>query len=335
MLEPPNIPFPITTPFRTVADLYKLPSTLHGQTQEHYFQLDSNLENYLKVKLFELSQHPQYARCFLEDQSQALSKAMWQVFDLIAQDKPDLVQKGDDGVTLKALGITLDHQLELGQTSASLNNPDLIEDIYQHLSQQQGLNRLADTLAFAVQEDLVIMRETLKENGSKGDIAEALLVTMPSHWNPLEKLGLSFAQIHQPVADNAALLKAADNLMKAMFYKGPFVRFNWSVSKLPDLAQNPALLTTRPLHPLDDPQALLEKLYFRVERQTIIALVGQRSLFTIRIFSQSLAEALNSPEKRQRFCEGLASMSEAMLAYKGLGRYRDVLLTYLNQTQSY
>jgi dimethylamine monooxygenase subunit A len=59
------------------------------------------------------------------------------------------------------------------------------------------------TIALSLQEDFVILKkedETLR--------TEYLSVCFPSRWDPREKLGLDFSQIHAPVADNQMLLAA-------------------------------------------------------------------------------------------------------------------------------
>jgi uncharacterized membrane protein len=52
-------------------------------------------------------------------------------------------------------------------------------------------------------------------------------------------------------------------------------------------------------------------------------------VFTIRVLLQPLAEAVAGPEQAARLHAALASMSEAVLAYKGLAPARSRLLAWL------
>jgi len=65
---------------------------------------------------------------------------------------------------------------------------------------------LGQTLALLLQEDLVLMHSTK---------AEAMWVCLPSRWNPAQKIGLDFAQIHMPVPHSEKLQAVQDNLTKA------------------------------------------------------------------------------------------------------------------------
>ncbi len=59
-----------------------------------------------------------------------------------------------------------------------------------------------DAPELAFEEDLAVL------DGDTGTLPW-LCVCLPSHWAPEDKLGLSFAALHAPVADNAALLAAS------------------------------------------------------------------------------------------------------------------------------
>ncbi|MEO7643189.1 MAG: hypothetical protein ABIU07_17350, partial [Ramlibacter sp.] len=67
------------------------------------------------------------------------------------------------------------------------------------------------------------------------------------------------------------------------------------------------------------------------ERQTFFPVGGgtRQAVFTIRVMLQPLAQAVDRPEKAQRLHDSLASMSEAVLAYKGLEAAREPLLRWL------
>ena len=61
-------------------------------------------------------------------------------------------------------------------------------------------NNIKD-LGLAIEDDVVIMH-----NGK----LEACFVAFPSSWNAGEKEGKTLAELHEPIADNEALLRASD-----------------------------------------------------------------------------------------------------------------------------
>ena len=71
--------------------------------------------------------------------------------------------------------------------------------------------------------------------------------------------------------------------------------------------------------------------WLRVERQTFFAVPGVpgQALFTIHVRLQPLAEAVDTPAKARRLQASLASMSDAVLAYKNLAPARNRLLAWL------
>src|SRR3954447_9352583 len=66
-----------------------------------------------------------------------------------------------------------------------------------------------------------------------------LCVCVPSHWAPEEKLGLPFAAVHAPVADNAALVAAAQQLVALVTSGDCWERFVWTISPSPRYDQHP------------------------------------------------------------------------------------------------
>lgn len=162
-------------------------------------------------------------------------------------------------------------------------------------------------LALSLQEDLVLMAD----DGSGDLVAQWLAVCFPSGWRPAEKVGQSMFRIHAPVADNARLQQAAGGLAQAMANKGPFLRHVWTLSGSGVLQRDPD----------DDAWAgvgSLADLWFRCERQVTLPLGGDASLFLIRVFVVPLAVVTAIPGRLERLRQSLASMSAAMVAYKGL-----------------
>ena len=158
-----------------------------------------------------------------------------------------------------------------------------------------------------------------------------LCVCLPSHWAPEEKLGLPFAAVHAPVADNQALLAAGRQLVRLVTSGERFERFVWTVSPSGRYDQHPGRHARTPWPDTQDPQAFAQQCFLRAERQTFLPVpgAGGQAVFTIRVMLRPLVEAMTRREDAQRLHNALASMSDAVLAYKGLAGGRDRLLAWL------
>ena len=295
-----------------------------GDSGQH-FVVDRAYAAYLEQKLAHLSRSE---RCggLSEGRHDGLEEALWRVFALVAEEHPMLVALEDGGLQLKMLGIKLYARSSYEYGLETLPNAPLAElgqRAQQHLKARRGIDRLIHALALSVQEDFVILRDL-----GNDDEAECLCVTFPSHWDPHEKIGQNFSELHRPVADAQALLKSHRPIMDALFRKGPFVRFVWGLSADASLSQHPDL----PRRALAEcsPGTLAQHLTFRTERQVSCPLPHNRCLFTVRVTVQPLQEALCNAERRQRLASALALMDDALLAYKGLTAWRESLLAYLN-----
>jgi dimethylamine monooxygenase subunit A len=157
-----------------------------------------------------------------------------------------------------------------------------------------------------------------------------LAVALPSHWAPQDKIGRHFREVHAPVADNALLLRAGDHLMRMVSGPERWERFVWNVSRHPRLNAHPADVDHAPwpaeaFADLQAPHA-----WWRTEHQTFIPLPGQgQAVFTIHVETAPLAAAIDSPAKAARLHDAIATMSDAVLAYRSLAGVRDALLAWL------
>jgi dimethylamine monooxygenase subunit A len=157
-----------------------------------------------------------------------------------------------------------------------------------------------------------------------------LCVCVPSHWAPEEKLGQPFAAVHAPVADNQALLAAGRQLVQLVTGGERFERFVWTVTPSGRYDQHPRRHPRTPWPVAPDPQAFAQQCLLRAERQTFLPLPGRsQAVFTIRVMLQPLAEAVRTPDDARRLHDALASMSDAVLAYKNLAAARAPLLAWL------
>ncbi|MCC6247930.1 MAG: DUF3445 domain-containing protein [Rubrivivax sp.] len=186
--------------------------------------------------------------------------------------------------------------------------------------------RLAALLSLAFAEDFAIV-------DARDGTIPWLAVTLPSHWAPETKVGRHFAEVHAPVADSTMLLKASAGLVQLISGGGEssdgapprWERFVWTVTDHPRLHAHPE----RVAHPRwqDTP---VERAWFRSERQTFIALPAlAQAIFTIEVAVTPLAEVAADAQHAARLRAAIASMSDAVLAYRGLAEVREPLLGWL------
>lgn len=151
------------------------------------------------------------------------------------------------------------------------------------------------------------------------------VVVFPSHWSLPEKIGLTLLEVHGVVPGlNAAIGPAINRYLdkiKPGFSAG---RPNWGL----------AATDAWNLHPALKPPPLRagtpsDKIWVRVERQILTPLPETGAmLFGIRIERIRLDDVLADPDTQRRFHRTIATMPEAVAAYKGLTDIRDDLLLY-------
>jgi hypothetical protein len=182
----------------------------------------------------------------------------------------------------------------------------------------------AEPIELCVEEDFAVLE-------AAGGTLPWLCVCVPSHWAPEDKLGLPFATVHAPVADNQALLGAARHLVQLATGGERFERFVWTITPSARHDQHPRRHARTPWPETQGPAAFAAGCWLRAERQTFFPVPGRRgqAVFTIRVMLQPLAEAVADADTARRLHDALASMSDAVLAYKGLAAAREPLLAWL------
>lgn len=182
--------------------------------------------------------------------------------------------------------------------------------------------RLPALLALAFAEDFAIV-------DARRARIPWLVVALPSHWAPEEKVGGHFAQVHAPVADNALLIGAAQALTQLVSGHSRWERFVWTVTPQPRLNAHPHTAERVAWRAADD-EAVAAQAWWRTERQTFIPLPEmQQAVFTILVEVEPLCQAIDSPQRARRLHDALATMSPAVLRYRGLEAVRDPLLRWL------
>ena len=188
--------------------------------------------------------------------------------------------------------------------------------------------RLPGLLALAFAEDFAVV------DAGTGRIPW-LAVCLPSSWAPEAKVGKHFTEVHAPVADNGLLLSAADHLMRLITGAERWERFVWTISRHAALGQHPLHGPTSTWPTSGDADALAALAHFRTERQTFIPVPhAAQAVFTIHVENEPLTAAVNNPQHATQLHDALASMSPAVLAYRGLTDVRARLLAWLSASSA-
>lgn len=231
-----------------------------------------------------------------------------------AQEHPGALAVSDDGLAATLLGWALRGERIEGSGPAAIGAV---------LAALEPAWRRAGLLALAFAEDFAIV-------DGAGATIPWLAVCLPSHWSPRHKVGRHFAEVHAPVADNRVLLAASEHLARLVTGTERWERFVWTVSSDGALDHHPARCTLPPWPAGADAQALGAAAWFRTERQTFIPApsLGQ-AVFTIHVEACPLAQAIDTPGRAALLHDAIASMSDAVLAYRGLADARGRLLAWL------
>lgn len=265
-------------------------------------------------KLAALATAPDDAVCMVD--ASDVQEALQALATEAALQCPDAVVNDDGTVTAPALGwqVELNGVLNVGGTPHAAAGACL--------ARLPAPLRLAGLLALALHEDFALV------DGATGTLP-LLAVCLPSHWSPRARLGRHFTEVHAPVADNALLLAAAEGLLRLACGAERWERFVWTVTPQPRHDAHPAR-HPRPAWALRDDAALLAQAHWRTERQSFLPLPARRQAwFLIEVHVTPLAEAIDTPARAAALHAAIASMSPAVLAYRGLEPARAPLLRWL------
>lgn len=187
--------------------------------------------------------------------------------------------------------------------------------------------RLAALASLALHEDFAIV------DGATAALPW-LAVCLPSHWVPAEKVGRTFAQAHGPVADNALIVNAAQQLCALVCREPRWERFVWTVVPHGGHDHHPhrhrAAWAPAPAN--DALDAWAASLWFRTEWQSFMPVAERaQAVFAIHVDIRPLPRALDAARRAAALHAAIASMSDAVLAYRGLREARAPLLAWLAQ----
>ena len=182
-----------------------------------------------------------------------------------------------------------------------------------------------DALACQVQEDMAVVSSDPRHQ----DIhwLSAIHLCFPNHWAAEDKIGRTFAAVHEPVAGIEPVNRRAGHLVRTMLAATDgLVRFAWGLTADPRLNHHPRPAADAPPAVPFDPSR--PGAYVRVERQTMWGLEDtSASLFTIRTYLLDCADL--SPSQRLDLASAVESMTAESLAYKGLVPWKDAIVAWL------
>jgi len=182
-------------------------------------------------------------------------------------------------------------------------NPYLYKKVSDYLQCQNMIQAI-----LKYQEDFVVWAPDV--NGKLS--IQMASVCFPSGWDPVSKVNKSFAEIHEPVADNEMIMKAADSIATMITQKGPFVRSVWTIANSPDLNRHPSV--KKPWR-----NEGLEHMWYRAERQVTVPL-GDCAIFFIRTYVVPLMSV-----DVELIRKSIYSMTNDILEYKDLYHVMEVL----------
>jgi hypothetical protein len=184
--------------------------------------------------------------------------------------------------------------------------------------------RRAVLLSLAFAEDFAILE------GRDATIAW-LAVALPSHWAPEHKVGRRFTEVHAPGEAHSRLITgAANHLARLATSRERWERFVWTIARHPRLHAHPDRVDPASWPDHLEGDALAAQAWWRTEHQIFIPVQGHaQAVFTIHVEVQPLAVALADAARRAQVHDALASMSEAVLQYRGLRSVRERLLHWL------
>ncbi len=249
------------------------------------------------------------------------SPALHALFTHGASEHPEHFQW--DGVRAAAPGLGVAVAGERVETLAG-GSFGLGDELSRCLTALPGPWRLAGLACLAFAEDFAAI------DGHDATIPW-IAACLPSHWAPQAKVGRHFTEVHQPVADNALIQRASEGLLRMVCGPDRWERFVWTVTRHPRLNAHPDSVDDSPWEHDAFDDARSPRAWWRTERQTFVPVGdGRLAMFTIAVNTEPLAQAIDSPQRARRLHDAVASMSEAVQAYRSLKDVREPLLRWLD-----
>ncbi|HML28587.1 MAG TPA: DUF3445 domain-containing protein [Hyphomicrobium sp.] len=164
---------------------------------------------------------------------------------------------------------------------------------------------------------------------------DAGIITTQADWSLDFDVGMNFFEWHGPVplAHEAGVFERALKFLLNMQIGSPVRRLNWTMTVNPRLDTSPE---NYPKWAKDrttiTPENVGQKLHLRVEMQGLFRLPRSNAiLFSIRGYLMSLEQIVTVPKWGRRLPRVLKTLPQELVDYKGLGRYRDTAIDWLEK----
>jgi len=291
----------------------------NGRADENLFQVDRQFAEYRSAKQHARDENAAKYICYADYTSEHDRIINQFIIQRLRQDHPDYFRLQSD-----SNGQRLECRLT-GESLLFTTDGDFLDCYSSTAAGSHPYSNGFDALAMQVQEDLALVTINATENS-----LAAVHLCLPNHWDPREKVGTDFIQVHQPVPGMEKINQSSGKLLNSCLHQGPFVRFAWGLSSDTRLNHHPEPPpNTDPVEwqgrrfDRNHPSAWL-----RVERQTLTGLPEINGiLFTIHTYHYALSEL--TQEHRNAIARAIRSMSTPSLAYKGLNEDVAELIDWL------
>jgi len=247
----------------------------------------------------------------------------------------------------------LPHMMLAQWDTLELLMESMVEDYPEHFGLEKSGDRwtwtnrllgLQDTFTFGRPETLpcepfeYVTRQaqgdfTLQDQRDQNLYMDGGMVTTQADWSLAFDIGMAFHEWHGPVpgAHEAGVFDRALKYLLRLSYGRPVRRLNWTMTINPRLDTSPENYPVwGPDRLTVTPENVADKVHLRVELQTLFRLPRSNAiLFGIRCYLASVAELERVPKWRKRLHRVLRDLDPALVEYKGLSRYRDMVIAHL------
>lgn len=291
----------------------------NGRADENLFQVDRQFAEYRSAKQHARDENPAKYICYADYTSEHDRIINQFIIQRLCHDHPDYFRLQPD-----SNGQRLECRLT-GESLLFTTDGDFLDRNSSTATGSHSYSNGFDALAMQVQEDLALVTINATENS-----LAAVHLCLPNHWDPREKVGTDFIQVHQPVPGMEKINQSSAKLLNSCLHQGPFVRFAWGLSSDTRLNHHPE--PPPDTDPVEWQGRRFDRnhpaAWLRVERQTLTGLPDINGiLFTIHTYHYALSEL--TQEHRNAIARAIRSMSTPSLAYKGLNEDFAELIDWL------
>jgi hypothetical protein len=305
---PPNASVTIVSPLPFLSGVYStapglVPLSKNGLPDNRIFDIDGEYDRYLSNKS-DCRQYLSRHFCTKDFNYEVELSACLRVARELARSYPHefIFEEGQEYVLQNKLTDT-----NVKWNSSRFAGPSKYVSLFDAISNQ-------------VQEDLAVFRIEATADGSQKDWLAAIHLCSPNHWDPREKIGRPFPEIHRPVPAMERTVSQYKPMLQTVINKGPFARYAWGVDR-------DNILNHHPAGP-NQGKAKDGDYYIRMERQHLIGLPDVNAfLFTIRTYFFDVDQL--GIEEKKALASAVRSMTQASLDYKRMTPFAAELLKKL------